>query len=178
MKIVDFIRLMDDLDAKGIWVYRLYTLARVTGEAPGTLQRTLSRMGRAGLITKVARGLYVNGRAKSMPADPLPTLASFLRPWGFSYLSLESVLSERGLISQIPSRMTMMTSGREGVFHTPFGTIEFVHTERPLEALSNDLSFDEARGMWVASTERAVADLRRVGRNTDLLLTENEDHAQ
>ncbi len=93
----------------------------------------------------------------------------FLRPWDFSYLSLESALSEAGWISQIPSRLTLMTTGRSQIFNTPYGTIEFVHTMQAENKLRNEIRFDPQRELAVATPTRALRDLKRVGRNLDLV---------
>jgi len=43
-------------------------------------------------------------------------------------------LSEYGVISQIPlDRLTVMTTGRKGIYKTIYGTIEFTHTKRSVE---------------------------------------------
>lgn len=129
----------------------------------------LARHQRAGIIERVARGLYVNPRARCLPPDVLSSLVSFLKPWDFSYVSLESALSEAGWISQIPSRLTLMTTGRSQTFETPYGTIEFVHTAQKLDRMPEDIYFDRTRELYVAAPERAYRDLKRTGRNLDLV---------
>lgn len=48
-----------------------------------------------------------------------------------NYVSLESALSEYGLIAQIPiDRLTIMTTGRSSTYKTSFGIIEYTHTKR------------------------------------------------
>ena len=54
-----------------------------------------------------------------------------MRRGEYSYISLETMLSEYGAISQVPiDRLTVMTTGRKGEYETPFGVIEFTHTKR------------------------------------------------
>lgn len=91
-------------------------------------------------------------------------------------MSLESRLSELGLISQIPGVLTVMTSGRSGRIETAFGAIEFTHTEREVSALidAGQVVWDESRGIHLATAERACSDLKRVGRNLDLLSLQAE----
>jgi predicted transcriptional regulator of viral defense system len=170
MKITDFLKAMDNADAGGIWVFNINTLKLMFREKDAALTKSLAAMEDAGLIKKVCRGLYVNPKARSMPGDTLSALVPMLRPWSFNYLSLESVLSDAGLISQLPSRLTFMTTGREGEFFTPFGVIEFVRTKRKPEDVLCDIIYDEHRGIHVANTDRALKDLRRVGRNLDLVI--------
>jgi predicted transcriptional regulator of viral defense system len=170
MKLIDLMTAMDRWDQKGVWVFSLPTLRRMfPHNEERALLKALCTHQAAGAIMRVAKGLYVNPRARSMPSDVLVTLASFLRPWDSSYLSLESVLSDAGWISQIPSRMTFMTTGRSQTFKTPYGTLEFTHTAQKLDKWRHDVVFDEQRRILVATPARAYRDLKRVGRNLDLI---------
>jgi hypothetical protein len=100
--------------------------------------------------------------------DPCsPGLIRFLRPGEVTYVSLESKLSEAGAISQIATALTCMTTGSPGRFDTPRGAIEFTHTNRRI-ALGTDVHARDD-GVLEATVERAARDLRRVGRNTDLI---------
>ena len=125
------------------------------------------RQSRTGLIARIARGIYVNPRARSMPAEPLLALVSIMRPFEFSYLSLESVLSDAGWISQVAQRYTLMSTGRSSVFYTPYGVLEFTHTSRT--ASPPQVVFDRSRGIHIATPERAYEDLRFVKRNLALV---------
>jgi predicted transcriptional regulator of viral defense system len=165
-------------DRAGIWAYSDKTLELMfPDQSEAALRKSLTAHCRSGLLVRVARGLYVNPRARSLPDDLLATLIPFLRPWDDNYLSLESVLSEAGWISQIPSRLTVMTTGRNQTFDTPWGIIEFVHTARVGERLSEGVVFDERRRLYVATPERAWRDLKRVGRNQNLVVPIREEHA-
>ncbi len=163
MKAFDLLRTLDRWDSQGLWAFDLPRLELIFDETPGSLKTALMRHAKAGIITRVTRGIYVNPRARSMPAEPLLALVSIMRPYDFSYLSLESVLSDAGWISQIPFCHTLMTSGRSGVFSTPYGVLEFTHTTRAEN--SQEVVFDGRRGVHVAAPERAYLDLRYVRRN-------------
>lgn len=170
MKLIDLMTAMDRWDQKGVWVFSLPTLKRLfPQDEKRALLKALNTHQCAGVITRVAKGLYVNPRARSMPSDVLVTLATFLRPWDTNYLSLESVLSDSGWISQIPSRMTFMTTGRSQTFKTPYGTLEFTHTAQKLDKWRQDVVFDKQRRILVATPARAYRDLKRAGRNLDLI---------
>ncbi len=112
----------------------------------------------------------------SAPSNRLEAVARQLRAMDYSYVSLESRLSELGLISQIPGVLTLMSSGRSGRCETAYGTIEFTHTVRDVPSLIDlgQVIFDPERGIHLATAERARSDLRRVGRNLDLLQPEEE----
>jgi hypothetical protein len=104
--------------------------------------------------------------------DTLELIARTLRRGAYNYVSLESALSEWGAISQIPvGRLTVMTTGRKGEYKTPYGVIEFTHTKRPLtEVLASGV--ERGRPLRIASKQAALRDLKRVGRNTHLLIAE------
>lgn len=169
---------LDRWDRAGIWAYQDKTLELIFRDEPeATLRKALTAHCRSGLLTRVTRGLYVNPRARSLPGDLLCALVPFLRPRQSNYLSLESRLSEAGWISQIPSRLTVMTTGRSQTFDTPWGVIEFVHTARRSDRLADGVLFDERRKIHVATPERAWQDLKRVGRNQNLVMPPEDMHA-
>ncbi len=99
-----------------------------------------------------------------------------IRRGEYNYISLESALSQYGLISQIPiDRLTIMSTGRTGEFKTPWGVIEITHTSRkPNEILKATL---ESRGpLRIAKKETALRDQKRVGRNIHLVQLEELDY--
>jgi hypothetical protein len=128
----------------------------------------MTRHVRAKAIARIAPGLYLNPFAPP-PAWALERLAAHLRPDDYYYLSLESALHEHGRISQVPNRLTLMASGRSYTYSTPLGVIEFVHTARSPNVWRSRTEFIAARGVHVASPDLALDDLRRVGRNLDLV---------
>ena len=94
-------------------------------------------------------------------------LLRFLRPREINYVSLESKLSEAGVISQIATALTCMTTGSPGRFETPWGAVEFTHSDRSIKVGADVTVHDD--GMLEATIRTAVRDLRRVGRNLDLI---------
>ncbi|RKP53369.1 hypothetical protein D7S86_16765 [Pararobbsia silviterrae] len=178
MRTKALISALDRWDRAGIWAYSDKTLELMfRGESKATLRKALTAHCRSGLLLRVTRGLYVNPRARSLPGDVQSALVPFLRPWDSNYVSLESSLSDAGWISQIPSRLTLMTTGRGQTFDTPWGVIEFVHTARRGGSLSDGVVFDERRKLHVATAERAWRDLKRVGRNQNLVAPPEMLHA-
>ncbi|MFA5513430.1 MAG: hypothetical protein WDA17_00745 [Sphaerochaetaceae bacterium] len=65
-----------------------------------------------------------------------------------------------------------MTKGRSGKHTTKYGTVEFTHTKRSIESLKNSVYFDLTTGIFRATKEQALTDLKRVGRNIDMLVEE------
>lgn len=153
----------------------IFAVADLRAALPGVtrdqLKVLLSRLVKRGELQRVCRGIYCYPRAKPDPLLVLPRAAARLRAGHFLYLSLESVLSEHGIISQLPlDRLTLMTSGRGGVIDCgDWGVIEFTHSKRGPADCRGELSYDPRRQLWVASVQLAWRDLRFVGRNLDVV---------
>ena len=131
----------------------------------------LSRAVKAGILKRVCRGIYLYPKGGYPPGDLLFHAAARLRAEEFNYISLETALSDAGLISQIPMNwITLMSSGRS---HTvdcgEFGHIEFVHTEQRPEEIANELVYDAARHLWRASEKQALRDMKVTRRSMDLV---------
>ena len=170
-------RVLQAQDRQGRWLFNAGQLRRLAGDSPKAFEAAVRRHCKRGLLQRVAHGLYANPHARSAPSNRLEVVARQLRPMDYTYVSLETRLSELGLISQIPGVLTVMTSGRSRRCETAYGTIEFTHTVRDVPSLidSGQVIFDPERGIHVATAERARSDLKRVGRNLDLLQPEEEE---
>lgn len=102
-------------------------------------------------------------------ADLLERVAKTLRRGEYNYISLESALSEYGVISQVSvGRITVVTTGRKGEYKTPYGVIEFTHTKRSVTDILAGV-LDRGHPLRIATKEAALRDLKRVGRNTHLI---------
>jgi hypothetical protein len=164
----DLINKLAWADSVGIWAFTPPSFSALMGGIdPDYLKLMMKRLSDQGVLTRAARGIYVNPAARSTPADVRRHLVRFLRPREISYVSLESKLSEAGIISQIPTTLTCMTTGSPGRFETPWGAVEFTHTDRKIE-IGTDVVVQED-GTLEATIRTAVRDLRRVGRNLDLI---------
>lgn len=158
-------------DRKGRYVFTRKALARLfPQDSPKTFAEGLNRLVKAGLLTRACRGVYVNPHAHSFDSRVIERIAQALRPGHFNYVSLESMLSEYGEISQIPvDRLTVMTTGRKGVYETPYGVIEFTHTGRPVADILSHIQQVEGRPLRIAGRKAAWRDLKRVGRNVRMV---------
>ena len=89
----------------------------------------------------------------------------------FNYISLETVLSDAGVISQIPLNwISIMSSGRSSIISCgEFGTIEYVHTRQALKLLIPQLTYDHSCGLWRANVHLAIRDMKATRRNCDLI---------
>ncbi|GGY00533.1 hypothetical protein GCM10007160_30400 [Litchfieldella qijiaojingensis] len=178
MKMNDARQQFDAWDSRERYVFTHRDLHKLfPQDSPKTLQEGINRLRRQGLLESATRGVYVYKQSRHRDAYLLERIASAMRRGEYNYVSLESALSEYGVISQIPvDRLTVMTTGRKGVYRTPYGTIEFTHTSRSLGDLLSRMR-DIGRPLRFATLEAAWADLKRVGRNTHLVDMEalNED---
>ena len=153
----------------------LFTLQDLRSLCPelseNAFKTTMSRMASAGYLIRICRGLYAH-RA-SIPATGLFLfhVAAVLRASMFNYISLETVLSDCGIISQIPMQwITLMSSGRNGIISCgEFGTVEFIHTRRKPTDIMQQLSYDARCGLWRASPALALRDMKITHRNCDLI---------
>ncbi len=131
----------------------------------------LSRAVRAGLLVRLCRGLYLYEEA--IPSDGLLLYhaAALLRANEFNYVSLETILSDAGVISQIPMNcISIMSSGRSNAISCgKFGTIEFVHTNQKPTELIDQITYDHNLGLWRASIALALRDMKATHRNCDLI---------
>lgn len=135
------------------------------------LNMLLSRSVKKGLLARASKGFYIYSKANYERGFELFHLAARLREDNFSYLSLESILSEVGIISQIPiGHITLMTGGRSGVINCgKYGRIEFIHTKKSFVALSSQLTYDKRYKLWRASVPLAFADMKAAKRQMDLI---------
>ena len=131
----------------------------------------LRRAEKNGVLERVCRGIYLDPAADFQAGLVLYHAASRLRAGCFNYLSLETVLSEAGVVSQLPMAwITLMSSGRSNIVDCGrYGHIEFIHTKKKPESLVDELRYDDRCRLWRASVSLAVRDLKRVRRNTDLI---------
>ncbi len=131
----------------------------------------LSRAATQGLLKRVCRGLYVFPSVVPANGLLLYHAAARLRADEFTYISLETALSDAGIISQVPINwITLMSSGRSNrISCGPWGTIEFVHTRQRPEALVDQLSYDPFCRLWRAKPRLALRDMRVAKRNLDLI---------
>jgi hypothetical protein len=131
----------------------------------------LSRAVKGGYLQRICRGLY------HYPQVAVPTglllfhTAARLRASEFNYISLETALSEAGVISQIPINwISIMSSGRSNVISCgEWGTIEFIHTNQRPSDLADQLHYDARCKLWRASVNLALRDMRVTHRSLDLI---------
>ncbi len=174
------IKRLSDFDRKRRSVFTTRDLAKIFPEdTPRALKAGLARLVEANILSRILKGVYRFTLSHAGRGDTLEQIAVTLRRGEYSYISLESALSEYGAISQIPiDRLTIMTTGRKGEYQTSFGVLEFTHTQRSVADIL-DSTVDRGRPLKIATRQAAYRDLKRVGRNTHLVdedLVYEDDH--
>ena len=145
--------------------------ASLPGHSETAFKTLLSRAVSEGYLTRLCRGLYLYEKANPDRGLILPHAAAKLRPLGLNYLSLETVLSDAGVISQIPmNRIMVMSSGRSGVIDCGrWGSIEFVKTRQRPQDLVGSIEYDPRTRLWRAKVAQALRDMRATHRSLDLI---------
>jgi Family of unknown function (DUF6088) len=170
VKTFDLINALDKLPpsvaAYGSSMLRSY----FPGEDSNSVKKSLQRMVQRGVLERVCRCVYVEPKRFASFPFKLEAISSALRTGFYSYVSLESALAEYGVISQLPiDYLTVMTTGRSQTFKTPYGTIEFTHTQRHESEIIGQTMSLQGRPLRLALVDLAYADLKRVGRNLNLV---------
>jgi hypothetical protein len=130
----------------------------------------LHKATKLGVLSRVCKNIYINPLMPPEGLGILARIASLIHWDKFIYISLESQLSYVGRISQVLiNYITIMTTGRSGKIITPFGTIEFTHTNSKVDSLKEDVYFDVEIGIFRAKEQKAIKDLYRVRRNLHML---------
>jgi predicted transcriptional regulator of viral defense system len=166
----ELIKMLDFLDEKGVWCFGIHIFNLFfPNEAKNIRNVSLKRHADNETIIKVCRGFYANPRARSRPSFALPQLAYIIRSREVFYLSYETALSDYGIISQMPNRLTFATTGRSQTYDTPYGILEFTHSNRNPATFLEDCTFYNNYGLYYANPKKAVRDALRANRNVGLI---------
>ncbi|MCE7763509.1 hypothetical protein GQL56_12725 [Pseudomonas putida] len=131
----------------------------------------LSRAAKDSTLIRLCRGLYLYNPVKPNQGLVLYHAAARLRANNLNYISLESALSDAGIISQVPLNwLTVMSSGRSQIIRCgTFGTLEFIHTKRKAADLQGQIDYDQRCRLWRAKPALALEDMKRTKRGLDLI---------
>jgi len=131
----------------------------------------LSRAAKKNILKRICRGIYTYPSRCQSDGLELYHVASRLRAHEFNYISLETALSDAGIISQVPMQwITIMSSGRTQTIEcADLGHIEFIHTKKKPADLIGKLRYDKQCRLWRANIELALADMKFTRRNLDLI---------
>jgi len=124
--------------------------AQVLGLSVDAANKTLSRLAKASLVSRVARGVW----ALSREIDPL-VLPEYLTAPLPCYVSLQSALHHHGMIEQIPAVTYVVSLSRSRRVRTPFGTFS-IHRVAPEFFGGFDVL---PSGVRIATPEKALLDV-------------------
>lgn len=151
----------------------VFAASDLAGAVPdcGQLAVLLSRAAKGGVLRRVCKGIYFYPVADYPAGNLLFHAAARLRADAFNYLSLETVLSDAGAISQVPVNwISLMSSGRSHVVDCgDYGHIEFVHTAQRPDDVAGELVYDPDRHLWRASVRQAMRDMKATRRSLELV---------
>ena len=157
----------------------VFAASDLAAAVPGCTQMAvlLSRATKSGLLKRVCRGIYFYPVPNYSSGILLFHAAARLRASEFNYISLETVLSDAGVNSQLPINwISLMTSGRSHVVDCgDYGHIEFVHTAQSPDDVAGELTYDAERHLWRASVRQALRDMKATRRSRELV---NEEVAR
>ena len=132
---------------KNISIFHINHLKLLTKADAHSLRVALSRLDGNKIVKRICRGFYAN------PFN-LPTLEEIAgRIYEPSYISLESALSNYGILSQIPTVLTCVTTRLPRVFKTSFGIIEYRQIRPGLF-----WGYVKKRSHFIAEPEKALLD--------------------
>lgn len=140
------------------------------------LNMILSRAAQKKILERICKGIYVYKKVEFRKATMLYKVSAKLRSDCMNYISLETVLSEHSLISQqLPGWITVMTTGRSGIIKCKsYGSIEFIHTEKDIAKISQNLFIDGTSSMLKANPIQAYRDMLDARRTTLDLVNKEE----
>jgi hypothetical protein len=122
-----------------------------------TLYTTIKRYVQQGILVPVYKGLYSTIPLNQL--DPLELGRAIIH--NYAYLSTESVLTNNSIINQAIYAYTFISSVSKKItlVIAPGKTVTFLYRQLKDEYLYNPLGIKQQNDIFVASTERAVADL-------------------
>ena len=168
MKLMQAFDILEQYDRQGLTVWSLSGLRMVLVERPTTFRKTLERLCSENVLSRISRGLYVFAHTSRDRRVVVGEIIAGLRAGEYCFESLESAANEWGIISQTPLGVTtVMTTGRSGTFNTPYGSVEFVHTDASVnEILRETLQREDF--IPLATREYTLHGLKRCGRTSEL----------
>ena len=117
-----------------------------------TLYTTIKRYVQKGVLIPIYKGLY--STVPLAQVDPLELGKAIMHT--YTYLSTETVLAEAGVITQVLYSYTFVSSLSRKV---TVGSTSFIFRQMKDEYLHNFAGISNQNGNFIASPERAVADM-------------------
>jgi len=117
-----------------------------------TLYTTIKRYVQKGILIPIYKGLYTTVPLSNL--HPFDLGRAIIHR--YAYVSTESVLSEHGVISQATYAHTFVSDIAKKI---TVGTVSFLFRKVKSEFLNNPIGITNQDGRFIASLERATADM-------------------
>jgi hypothetical protein len=176
MKVLQAKQKLDVLRKGNTGVFTSRDLAFLFEETGIKLKKTLESLQAHKWLVRAIRGVYVYIDQPIIDDVRQHIILSLRGSKEFIYVSLECALHQHHLITQVPTALTLMTTGRSGRFNTPFGLIELTHTNRSGAELYRNTYMMSGPLPW-ANDNLALRDAKRTGRAQNLLLDYQQQYA-
>lgn len=128
--------------------YKLVDFEKIFRQDKITIQKSVERLIRAGVINRLMKDVYVLG---DKPQDLAKIAGLLYRP---SYLSFESVLFKHGVINQPAFGATFAATGKSKKLELSNGEFWFSQIKPELW-----WGFEQQDGIFTASPEKAIVDM-------------------
>lgn len=175
----DMMQILHLLEQNNRWFFSLQNIRILTGRHNDeSLRNDLNYYINADMIEYVGNDIYSFRIFSMIPYNAQEIIAHSLRPNCINYISFEYMLNQYSIISQIPTVLTVATTGESEWFTSKSYNIEFIHVEHLFSEIINNCRFSESRGILVASPVFALEDLKNLNRNTHLVEFEEIEEAQ
>jgi len=169
MKLTTACEKIDAMRRLGVGVFTSTDLSFLFHETGIKLKKTVAQLVKHGKLIRATRGIYVHATPPIVDHVRQRIVLSLRGSKAFTYVSLECALHRHQLITQVPTALTLMTTGRSARLDTPFGLIELRHTQRSVSDLYRRTQMVDGPLPW-ADQALAIQDANRSGRAQDLLL--------
>jgi predicted transcriptional regulator of viral defense system len=104
-------------------LFRTVDFATLLSRGMPSVRVELSRLVAGGMLTRIAKGLYLNPYNPPTQEELAMSLAS---P---AYISMESALARHGILSQSPFTLTLVTTGSTGTMNAMDTRFEYHHLQ-------------------------------------------------
>lgn len=176
MRTIDAMKKLARNDGRFTHVYTKKELSELFNETGSKLNGTLKSLIKENILNRAYHNVYVFRFSQYGGLGTLDLIGKKIRPNDSFYESLESSASAWSLISQIPTVVTYMTTGKSKWYNTGYGSIDFVHYSKTDEK-PRTIDRSSMGRVPLADKLQTYRDLQKTKRSLDLLREQyDKDH--
>ena len=168
MRTIDAMKKLARNDGRFTHVYTKKELSELFNETGSKLNGTLKSLIKENILNRAYHNVYVFRFSQYGGLGTLDLIGKKIRPNDSFYESLESSASAWSLISQIPTVVTYMTTGKSKWYNTGYGSIDFVHYSKTDEK-PRTIDRSSMGRVPLADKLQTYRDLQKTKRSLDLL---------